>query len=154
VDDVQLKMKMKERVSVTRLGQVCLAVVALTSLATLSQCTVPGPSFIGTYEYVVKSDRITLAWDPPASASSGPLAPIGYRVYYRPRAGGWWSEAAYVQLSEGTSVTIRHEDVGDGTWEFGVETVTSMGVSELHASSDDDADPFGGWYVRWKRMNE
>ncbi len=126
----------------------------LLAAGALWHCTLPGPSSADSVEYRVKSDRILVAWDPPASPSTGASGTAAYYVYYRRYGGGSWRTLGCIAASERPEFIIRHEDVGDGAWEFGVAAVAGSGrQSATHASVDDTASPFGGWHIRWERTD-
>ena len=128
--------------------------VALAAMVALAQCVLPGTSSAESVEYVVKSDRIVLAWDPPPSGSFGPTAPVKYAVYYRPRGESDWVLLGEVDATESPEFTVWHEGLGNGLWEFGVRTMAAEGrTSLLHSSVDETASPFGGWHVHWIRTD-
>ena len=128
--------------------------VSLAAAVLLVACLMPDSPHSDSIQFLVKTDKITLAWDPPASAGIGALAPTTYRVYYRGHNDSYWRFLDEVPASENPTYTVHHEDVGDGLWVFAVCSVRAAGgVSPLHTSLDGNADPFTGWHIFWVRTD-
>lgn len=126
-------------------------VLALAGLL-LSSCVEaafsPGSDFI-----LHKSDKLTLAWDPPDSdiPESGTKVAT-YQVFYRQHTKTVWQLLGEIPASEHPEFTILHEWTGDGFFDFAVRAITADGgESPLLTSLDGDAVPAGGWYLMWVR---
>jgi len=104
----------------------------------------PAPPASSYSQYLVSSDTVTLAWDPP----DGELA--GYRVYYRTHEVGEWTLVAEIPVDNDPELELLHADFGDGDYDFGVVAVASDdAVSSMHTSLDATAMPTSGWYLSW-----
>jgi hypothetical protein len=123
------------------------ALVTFVLILVLHGCGFPKT---GAAPIQVSSNSLDLEWDPPVDP--GVLLPgqvLRYRVYSRHLDEGSWK---YLKETAGkTFVSITNAEVGgDGTYAFGVRSVSPDGVeSPLHTSLDFSADPAGGWYVFW-----
>jgi hypothetical protein len=133
------------RKSIARVAPVSVACLVLLAL---SSCPFPSS---GSVPIVVSSESITLAWDPPAvSFPSPPLAAVTYRVYYCQHGSGQWIFLSETPASTHPQVSLKHSDFGDGSYDFAVSAVNSLGQqSSLHTSLDASADPYGGWHIVW-----
>ena len=100
---------------------------------------------------VVHDDTITLSWDPPDFNTLEVIWPIvSYKVFYRRYGGFSWSLIAEVEAKQRLAYTLNHDEVGDGLYEFAVSAMNEKNyMSTLHTSIDQNANPFGGWYVLW-----
>ncbi len=104
----------------------------------------------GLSPIIVTSATLTLAWNAPPFMLSGSHQVSAYRVYYRVHGTSTWTQLAELPVASGTSYTISHLQVGDGSFDFAVRAVDEIGrISTLHTSADLDASPVGGWYVIW-----
>ncbi len=132
----------KSFAGIMSVGIACLLLLVLTSC--------PFPSS-GSVPIAISSESITLAWDPPAgSFPLPPLAVVMYRVYYRQHGSGGWVFLSETPASSHPEVSLHHSDFGDGSYDFSVSAVNSLGQeSSLHTSLDSSADPYGGWYIVW-----
>ena len=75
---------------------------------------------------------------------------MSYRLYYRNRSETLWTLIAEIPAGGALKKTLCHEDFGDGIYEFAVCVINTKGLSSpLHASTDQNAEPFGGWYLFW-----
>jgi len=90
------------------------AAVAALVLSVASTCRLPDAQHGDSMVYSVGAERITLAWDPPATGVLGALAPAGYRVYHRPHHASEWGFLGEAPASENPSYTVHHEDIGTG----------------------------------------
>lgn len=127
---------------------------ALTILGTcliLSGCGILG--------YVDEPDRIvlwgsgfTIAWDEPATSygTSDLSEYILYRQAYPNRIVTSWVEIGRVTESAGPVYRVDAVELAPGSYEFGVRAVDSEGrYSEIHRSTDPQAEPATGWYIEW-----
>jgi hypothetical protein len=123
-----------------------LALVAIQF--TLQTCVLPTSGYA---PLIVRSSSITLAWDPPATAGSTGNAITGFCVYWRPHLTAGWRLVGQVPAGSSPRLRIGHADLGNGAFDFAVTCLDDSGnESAFHASTDADADPFGGWYVIWE----
>lgn len=99
----------------------------------------------------MKSNEITLEWDPPAlRLETGPMAIESYNVYYRVHNTETWNLLDTIDAVPYPNYTIQHSLLGDGLFDFSVSAVAENGEeSNLHSSVDPNADPVGGWYLLW-----
>jgi hypothetical protein len=132
----------KSIAGIAPLSIACLLLLCLTSC--------PFPSS-GSAPIAISSESITLAWDPPAgSFPLPPLAVVSYRVYYCQHGSGRWVFFSETPASSHPEVSLHHSDFGDGSYDFAVSAVNSLGQeSSLHTSLDTSAYPYGGWHVLW-----
>jgi hypothetical protein len=115
---------------------------------TLQACSLPTS---GRAPLIVRSSSITLAWDAPSTAGSMGKTIAGFYVYWRPHLTEGWCLAGQVPAGSSPRLRIEHADLGNGAFDFAVTSLDSAGnESVFHASTDMDADPFGGWYVIWE----
>jgi hypothetical protein len=71
-------------------------------------------------------------------------------VYYRQHGSGLWIILSETPASSHPQILLHHSDFGDGSYDFAVSAVNSLGQqSSLHTSLDASADPYGGWYILW-----
>ena len=57
-------------------------------------------------------------------------------------------------MCEKLRITIDHSDLGDGSYDFAVSSISEFGIeSDLHTSLDYTAVPIGGWYILWVRSD-
>jgi hypothetical protein len=89
--------------------------------------------------------EVTLAWN-------GVPAAVSYRIHYRRHGRRDWRLLDEVPAEPLPQYTVRHESLGNGTFDFAVTAVYGDGEeSELHTSLDPMAVPGRGWYLRWTR---
>jgi len=102
-------------------------------------------------QLIVKSNEVTLEWDPPAlHLETGPMSISSYNVYYRVHNTETWNLIDTIDAVSYPSYTIQHSLVGDGLFDFSVSAVAENGEeSNLHSSVDPNADPVGGWFLLW-----
>jgi hypothetical protein len=102
-------------------------------------------------ELCQRSDRLTLAWDPPfTDVARTPLKVVSYEIFYREHGGACWSQLDEIDASSRPEYTIRAGQLHDGLYDFAVRAVSQNGqVSSLHSSLDNSADPISGWFVLW-----
>jgi hypothetical protein len=88
--------------------------------------------------------EITLAWSPTSS-------PVKlYRIYYRDHGAAFWNFLAEIPEAAEPQYTISINDIGPGTYDFGVSAVDiDDQESGLHTSLDVTADPSTGWFLSW-----
>ena len=118
-----------------------------------SGCAMYDPDIFGTlqddskYEKKITSEaQITLAWDPPST----PLQ--SYNIYYRVHDEVFWNLLAEIPATAEPQYTISIDDIGPGTYDFGVSAVDQDdNESALHTSLDITADPKSGWYLSWTK---
>lgn len=104
------------------------------------------------FPITVHSKSITLEWDPPWSILASNFAGLAeYRVYYRPHFSVVWSLLGRVPAGSPPELVVPHDRIGDGAWDFAVTTMSTTGIeSGVHTSTDDSAQPTGGWYIIWQ----
>ncbi len=94
---------------------------------------------------VSEADSLELAWDPP-EIPSGSIAT--YELYYRHVNKKTWT-LLHDSITT-PKATIYHNQIGDGTFELAVRTVISEDEkSDYHKSTDENAIPNGGWFLKW-----
>jgi hypothetical protein len=114
--------------------------------ALLSACAVPGWHSADSTQVLVRSSSISLAWDPPPTTATV----TAFRVYCRPHGGGSWVFVGETPATARPTYTVQHEQVGNGAWDFAVQSVSlDYEGSSLHTSLDAGASPLTGWYVLW-----
>ena len=106
----------------------------------------PGPR-----EIIIKATNITLGWDPPINdIPRSPMEVDRYTIYYRRVEEEDWNLCGSSPRVKEPKFQISFYRLGVGKYEFGVSSTTVSGeTSEIHASSDFDADPMPGWYIYW-----
>ena len=106
-------------------------------------------------QITVHDDAITLYWDPPDFSALEAIWPIvSYKVFYRRHGDFLWLLIAEVEAKQRLEYTLNHDEVGDGLYEFAVSAMDEKNrMSTLHTSVDQNANPFGGWYVLWVNSN-
>ena len=102
-------------------------------------------------QVVALSDKVTLAWDPPDDNAKTLILKLNsYEIYYRKPGESSWVFVAEVPADAELKYTLHHEDFGNGMFEFAIRGLTeNRRGSLLHTSSDQHAEPFGGWYLFW-----
>ena len=117
----------------------------------LSGCPLPLSSSGGPLPYQYNKDALILAWDAEQTGIEGTLSATShFDVYYRPYGKPVW---IFIKSTPDfrNSISIMHDEVGDGDFEFAVQAVyNSERTSDMHGSSDFSAWPAGGWYIRWR----
>jgi hypothetical protein len=105
----------------------------------------------GSAPILVSTSVITFQWDPPASRFPvPPLAVSSYRLYFCRHGSKGWIFVAEVPARDSPEFTLRHSNFGNGSYDFAVMAINSLGTcSPLHSSLDESADPFGGWHIVW-----
>lgn len=108
----------------------------------------------GPLEIVETADALTLAWeremaDVPEGIPDGPSSVERYEVFYRR-----YGQREWIRLGVASRIrprfTVSRNRLGYGEYEFAVRAIRTDGVtSNLHASTDYDAWPPGGWYLKW-----
>jgi hypothetical protein len=106
-------------------------------------------------QITVHNDTITLSWDLPDFSALEAISPIvSYKVFYRRHGDFLWLLIAEIEAKERLEYTLNHDDIGDGLYEFAVSAINEKNcMSMLHTSIDQNASPFGGWYVLWINTN-
>ena len=119
--------------------------------AVLSGCAMYDPGVFGDVKpggdvrmKTSMESEITLEWDPPSS-------PVNlYRIYYRNHGAALWNFLAEISEAAEPQYTIDINDIGPGTYDFGVSAVDlDDQESGLHTSLDVTADPSTGWFLSW-----
>ena len=97
-----------------------------------------------------RADTLTLAWEPPdCDCVDSPIK--GYLVLVRPLDSSRWRRIGTAGADPHPRYSVRHSDLGDGRFVFGVVAVDELDLeSDVHSSLDRTAVPGSGWYVRWK----
>ena len=100
---------------------------------------------------LIQTGTLTLTWAPPSTD-----IPIGfeevafYRVYFRGHGSIAWQELGRASADDHPEYTVHHADVGDGSFDFAVRSITVGGESSsLLTSSRADDRSEKGWYVCW-----
>ena len=96
-------------------------------------------------------DTVTLAWNPPDPVGVNVVYAVeAYHIYYRERGMVYWAFIGEVSADDDLQIVLEHDAFGDGMYEFSVRAVNQKGAfSPFHTSTDQHADPFGGWYLLW-----
>ncbi len=111
----------------------------------------------GPLEIPIEQTSLTLGWDySPGRVTQSGSTVESFRLYYRDRKSANWTSVATIEAREDPVFMISADAVlGDNQTrklEFGVSTLTADGTeSRIHASTDFEARPHGGWYVHWSR---
>jgi len=127
-----------------------LSVVGLIGVV-FSGCAMYDPSIFGALQDDSKPEKkmtseaqITLAWDPPSTPVQS------YNIYYRIHDEALWNLLAEIPAAAEPLYTISIDDLGPGTYDFGISAVDQDdNESALHTSLDITADPKSGWYLSW-----
>ena len=130
---------------IARTAVIVLALVAVTGCALFGIVNEPD-------EVVLWGSQFILAWDPPTGF--GADAEIGaYTLFYREYRDffrGMWKELGTATATGPPRFRVNGNDLPPGRYEFGVRSVSTSGShSEIHSSTDSDADPPTGWYLHW-----
>jgi len=109
----------------------------------------------GPRPIVVTSETITLEWDPPLEqVPSSPIAARAYRVYFRHHNAAGWSSCGTVAATLNPRLVLRHEDFGNGSFDFAVSTVDGIDhESFLRSSLEPSTSADAGWYITWVRAD-
>jgi hypothetical protein len=71
-------------------------------------------------------------------------------VFYQPIGSRKWHRLGTTSGADPV-YTIQWPNLSYGEFALGVRSVRNDGlISEIHASTDYDAWPTGGWYLNWK----
>lgn len=111
----------------------------------------------GPLQFSVEQEHLTLAWDhTPARIAGTAAAVTHFRLYYREHGTRGRTMLAEVRAREAPTFMIGADAVmgtrQSGKYDFGVSSVTAAGrESEIHWSTDFEARPNGGWYLKWSR---
>jgi hypothetical protein len=109
-------------------------------------CAIPGWQSADSTQFLVRASSLNLAWDPPPTTATV----TSFRIYYRPHGGGSWSFVGETPATGRPTYTVDHGQVGNGAWDFAVQSVSlDYEGSSLHTSLDAGAYPLTGWYVLW-----
>ena len=146
------KIRPADRVMRKSCVVVAPASAACIFLLCLTSCPFPSS---GSVPIAVSSESITLEWDTPTvSFPSPPLAVSLYRVYYCRHGSSKWIPCGETPASSNPQLSLRHADFGNGSYDFAVSAVNSLGQqSSLHTSLDTSAYPYGGWHIVWVRSD-
>ena len=88
--------------------------------------------------------EITLEWSPSSSSVKS------YRIYYRDHGAVFWIFLDEIPEIAAPQYTININDIGAGSYDFGVSAVgLDDQESGLHTSLDVTADPSTGWFLSW-----
>ncbi|TVR34716.1 MAG: hypothetical protein EA404_02075 [Spirochaetaceae bacterium] len=111
----------------------------------------------GPLQIAVQQEYLTLAWDhTPARIPETASAVMYFRLYYREHGTRGRTMLAEVRAREAPTFMIGADAVlgtrQSGKYDFGVSSVTRSGnESAVHWSTDFEARPHGGWYLKWIR---
>ncbi len=111
----------------------------------------------GPLEIPVQRTDLTIGWDySPRRVTQSGSTVERFKLYYRDRKSTDWTLVATIRARENPVFMISADAVLGAhqtrKLEFGVSTVTAAGTeSRIHASTDFEARPHGGWYVHWSR---
>jgi hypothetical protein len=127
--------------------------LAILLSLTLSGCAFPSG---GSSPIMVTAKTITLEWDPPSvEFLFGPLAIPFYHVYIRHHGSPNWIFCGQVTATANPQIQLHHSDYGNGTYDFAVSAVDTLGQeSALHTSLDASASPYGGWHIDWVNADQ
>jgi hypothetical protein len=108
-------------------------------------------TFGESMQIIHKSAKLILAWDPPKTDITNSSTEVEvYQIYYREHGHSYWRLLGEVPASRHPEITVTHEQVGNGLFDFAVRAITVDGrASPLHSSLDTNANPISGWYVLW-----
>lgn len=125
-----------------------LIVILASSTAFISGCSVLLSSS-GPLPVTYAEDTLVLAWDADHESIEGSAsATVSYKIYYRELGTLTW---IYLQSTPDDRATATIQRIGNGSYEFAVQSVLGNGkTSERHGSSDFSASPPGGWYLKWE----
>ena len=103
-------------------------------------------------QYTMWGSELVLAWDPPSEIGSAD-SDLTYSLYVRQYPawpGASWTKLGVADPSNRYIFRVRGTELAPGTYEFGVQSIDADGNrSEMHASTDWDADPATGWVLNW-----
>ena len=98
-------------------------------------------------EILIENETFTLAWDPPSSVSVDQEI-VEYNIYVRKHGKSDWHALDTMEATGSPSIELNATDIGKGSWEFAVSTISNGGMeSEYHSSIDPTAVPTD-WYIR------
>jgi hypothetical protein len=104
----------------------------------------------GALPLVRTAESLTLQWDPPPYDLGPVTRVVSYNVYYRKHGGASWSLLQTTPATPAPEATLNRSLLGNGSFDFAVTAVNSLGESSpVHSSLDANAFPPGGWYVVW-----
>jgi hypothetical protein len=143
--DIFIARRKEEVVKRNKLYQ--LSLMQAFSLITLVGCAL-ATSPKGPLLIKYSQDTLVLAWDDEQDGIQGSPSTVAYfNIYFRSLGTMDWNYLSSTPDSN-ASVTIRR--IGDGKYEFAVQSVMNNGTkSELHSSAEFSASPAGGWYLQW-----
>ncbi len=105
-------------------------------------------SVMGTnkpYMFICNDSSAYIGWAP----SDDPNV-IGYELHYRTNGENGWNYLSTVSASDTPLANIRYSQLGNGVFDFAVNTVLQNGAkSDLHISTDTTAILKSGWFLRW-----
>jgi len=141
---------------------VARAVLLCAALPVLAGCIPPfGASSSnggsGPLEIAVQQNDIRLTWDhEPGRVVRDGETVTHFRLYYRERGTREWVMDREVRARENLEFMVSADALLGSQRSrklvFGVSSVTKAGTeSPIHASTDLEAKPYGGWYVHWTR---
>ena len=110
-------------------------------------------NFYEPMQILSHAEYIVLEWVPPSINEKSEFLNVeSYMLYYRKVYNGGWVFLGEAPPAKILNYTVYHSDLGDGLFEFAVRAVYSNTLkSSLHTSSDQYADPLGGWFLLWIR---
>ncbi len=138
-----------------------LKLIALTAacLFVLVSCIPPfgNSDKTGPLQLKVNEADIRLAWDhSPGRKPETKTSITHFRLYFRERGTRDWTRIAEIRARENPVFMVGADAVlgsrSSRKVEFGVSSITKNGnESDIHASTDFEARPHGGWYVHWTK---
>ena len=136
-----------------------LIALAAACLFVLVSCIPPFGSSdtTGPLQLKVNEADIRLAWDHSPGRKPETMASIThFRLYFRERGTRDWTRIAEIRARENPVFMVSADAVlgsrSSRKVEFGVSSINNGGnESKIHASTDFEARPHGGWYVHWTK---
>lgn len=103
--------------------------------------------------YTRWGSELILAWDPPSQMGSVG-SDLSYALYVRDYPASVfddWIELGLADASRRYTFRIDGSELAPGIYEFGIRSVDTEGnESDMHTSTDWNADPPTGWVLDWQ----
>jgi len=103
-----------------------------------------------TQEIFYTKESITLEWD-----YTRDTLVSSFNLYYKEHGRSLWTllDSTATTTTNTAEFTIEYNQLGEGSWDFGVSSVEYGGAeSEIHSSLDPTASPDTGWYLTWNHQ--
>ena len=131
--------------------------LVVSACLALFTCRMPFEGSAGSLAIPVRGPTARLSWDhSPRRLTHGGADVAHFRLYYRELGATEWRRLTDVPGGRPPTFLVDARSIlgsrSSGRFEFGVATVSVSGrESTIHASTDYDATPPGGWHVVWER---